>query len=305
MKSYIYSALSRFSPKWMTLNKFAPEFLELARARDITPKTLGSIERYTRTICQEIGEMPMCMVKPVHISRIVRAVWSAGHESAARSVLLVARAIFTEALHSGVIDINPAKAVPPTPLHVKRSRIPLELWLKMLEIAERKAQPWVPHMLRLAIVSAARRGDLRKMRFDDVWDNLLHIETEKTGIRIALPLDLRLDAVNLRLGDVIEGCAKYGSSGATLLRRDFDGKALDKTSLSGRFRDTLLRACGGKWEGKGNPPSLHECRSLAERLYRQQGINTQILLGHKRQTMTDQYNDARGLDAHQWKVLQI
>ncbi|MFZ1872215.1 MAG: integrase, partial [Chania sp.] len=32
------------------------------------------------------------------------------------------------------------------------------------------------------------------------------------------------------------------------------------------------------------------------RLYREQGINTQLLLGHKSQKQTDRYNDDRGKD---------
>ncbi|MCP0941511.1 integrase, partial [Klebsiella pneumoniae] len=52
----------------------------------------------------------------------------------------------------------------------------------------------------------------------------------------------------------------------------------------------------------GTPPSFHEQRSLSERLYREQGIDTQILLGHTSKTMTDRYNDSRGKE---WKKLVI
>ncbi|MBZ8693840.1 integrase [Escherichia coli] len=50
------------------------------------------------------------------------------------------------------------------------------------------------------------------------------------------------------------------------------------------------------------PPSFHEQRSLSERLFREQGIDTQILLGHSNQKMTDIYNDVRGKE---WKKLVI
>ncbi|AJW28957.1 hypothetical protein Z042_26255 [Chania multitudinisentens RB-25] len=48
--------------------------------------------------------------------------------------------------------------------------------------------------------------------------------------------------------------------------------------------------------GSGTPATLHEQRSLAERLYREQGVNTRLLLGHKSQKQTDRYNDDRGKD---------
>lgn len=56
---------------------------------------------------------------------------------------------------------------------------------------------------------------------------------------------------------------------------------------------------------KGSPTSLHECRSLSERLYRAQGINTMTLLGHSTQAMTDLYNNDRGLTRGEWKTLQL
>ena len=48
--------------------------------------------------------------------------------------------------------------------------------------------------------------------------------------------------------------------------------------------------------GDGTPATFHEQRSLSERLYKEQGINTQKLLGHKTQKQTDRYNDDRGKD---------
>lgn len=46
-------------------------------------------------------------------------------------------------------------------------------------------------------------------------------------------------------------------------------------------------------------------RSLSERLYRAQWINTMQLLGHKSQAMTDMYNDDRGLSRGTWKKLEL
>ena len=54
--------------------------------------------------------------------------------------------------------------------------------------------------------------------------------------------------------------------------------------------------------GDGTPPSFYEQRSLSERLYHQQGIDTQVLLGHKHQRMTDLYHDDRGKE---WTKLVI
>ncbi|ENA5523494.1 tyrosine-type recombinase/integrase, partial [Escherichia albertii] len=50
------------------------------------------------------------------------------------------------------------------------------------------------------------------------------------------------------------------------------------------------------------PPTFHEQRSLSERLYRAQGIDTKTLLGHKVQATTDRYNDTRG---QEWVKLVV
>ncbi|MCP1207666.1 hypothetical protein NIM72_19390 [Pantoea sp. B550] len=44
------------------------------------------------------------------------------------------------------------------------------------------------------------------------------------------------------------------------------------------------------------PPTFYEQRSLAERLYREQGMDIQHYLVIKNQTQTDKYDDDRGKD---------
>lgn len=51
----------------------------------------------------------------------------------------------------------------------------------------------------------------------------------------------------------------------------------------------------------GEWPSLHEVRSLSARLYKEQGIDIQTLLGHKNSEMTAIYEDDRGLSAKEYK----
>lgn len=46
--------------------------------------------------------------------------------------------------------------------------------------------------------------------------------------------------------------------------------------------------------GDGTPATFDEQRSLSERLYKAQGIDTQKLLGHKSPNQTVRYHDDRG-----------
>lgn len=63
--------------------------------------------------------------------------------------------------------------------------------------------------------------------------------------------------------------------------------------------DTISRAFADaraltelQWPGK-TPPTYHEIRSLSERLYKAQGVDTKALLGHRHERMTEVYHDAR------------
>jgi integrase len=53
---------------------------------------------------------------------------------------------------------------------------------------------------------------------------------------------------------------------------------------------------GITWETGKTPPTFHELRSLAARLYAQQGADAQALLGHKSPEMTATYRDSRGTE---------
>lgn len=208
--------------------------------------------------------------------------------------------VFAEAVNYGWLDRNPASPIKAPPVRIQRKRLTLDAWWSILGFAIKNMPPWVPRMLALALVTGQRRSDLVKMRFSDVWDGHLHIEQAKTGARLALPLALRLDVAGLTLSDVIEDCRRYAVGDEFMLRKH-DGHQLGDASLSARFEYAREHAI----PESDHPPSLHECRSLSERLYRKQGLNTMVLLGHKRQEMTDLYNDDRGLTRGEWKTLTI
>lgn len=50
------------------------------------------------------------------------------------------------------------------------------------------------------------------MKFSDVWDDHLHVVQEKTGSKKAIPLSLRLNAINWSLRDVVSRCRDYAVS---------------------------------------------------------------------------------------------
>ena len=297
------STVGRVSPKYRTINEWSLTYRKIIAAKPISDKTKANRNSSLSHILASFGHRTISGVKPHEIAAMVLET-HAVHPQKAKRVLIETRDVFNEAMNYGWIDRNPAIGVKAPQVRVKRQRLTLAQWWKILRYAIEHQPPWVARMLALALLTGQRRSDLGKMRLDDdVWEGHLHIEQAKTGTRLALPLALRLNVIDLTLEQVIDDCSGYYTAGAGgFLLRKHNGKQLGLASLSARFEAAREGALGDVGE---NPPSLHECRSLSERLYRAQGINTMTLLGHKHQSMTDMYNDDRGLTRGEWKTLAL
>lgn len=302
MSRFLAATLGRISPRYRTFRQWIALYQEILESRGLNPKTLANRHNNIRYLIDALGDETISAVRPHEIARITRSLF-AEHPYTAHRVLTEAREVFSEAVAYGWTYTNPATAVRHQAIHVARKRLSLEQWRTIYGYAAAHMPPWVSHMLVLALVSAQRRSDLQKMRFSDVSDGYLYVTQQKTGTRLRLPLSLHLDAIDCSLAQAIEACHGYAPNDDYLLRKS-TGQPLTAASLSARF-EAAREGALGIWTAEGDPPSLHECRSLAERLYRKQHVDTRVLLGHKRQAMTDVYNDDRGLSDGEWKTLEL
>jgi integrase len=291
--------------KRVTLSAWRKEYLRIVELRPLAEVTVEEKRRCAKLLCREIGKRKLHKVRPVHIARVMMPVWDRGQQSKARRILVVARDMFAEAVFAGYLERNPASAVKPLPYRIKRARLSIRHFRLTQAALASEETPWRRLLAVLALVTGQRRSDLVRMKFSDVWSGYLHIEQVKTGARIALPLELRLRAIGITLGDVIEQCREYEPPGATLLRKS-TGAALTGSSLSKAFAAAFARTVRWKRDDL-TVPSLAEIRSLSERLYSAQGIDTQTLLGHKRPATTAIYHDDRGLSRSEgrWRKLSL
>lgn len=316
--SLLSRTVGRIVPSWRTLGEWAEVYLPLLDTRQITQKTLVNRHAHVRRIVKAFGDRRIGTIRPHEINALIAEV-GREHPVAAKRTLIEIRAMLEEAVANGWIQTNPGKTVRMPRVSVRRRRLSLQEWVRIEVYARGNSPPWVCRMLRLALVTGQRRSDLVKMRFSDVWPHddgqeYLHVVQAKTGARLAIPLDLRLEAVRfsaddergLSVRDVIEDCRSYSKIGDGHFLRKTTGAPPGPESMSWRFeqaREAVLPPEMGQLQ----PPTLHECRSLAAREYRKQGINTQDLLGHSKQAMTELYHDDRGLDAREgkWRVVSL
>jgi len=215
--------------------------------------------------------------------------------------------IFKEAQHAGEVPAgyNPALAVRNPKAKVTRARLTFEQWKQIYECAA-DLPPFAQNSMLLALVTGQRRGDLFKMKFSDIWDGHLHIVQSKTGMRLALPLTLRCEALNMTLGEVVSRCRDRVVSKYLIHSHRTHGtsKAGDKVAantVSRVFMEARDKA-GIKYPKGATPTSFHEQRSLSSRLYGAQGVDVKTLLGHKTEAMSEQYKDDRGLS---WVTLAV
>ena len=294
--------LGKISNKYKTLNEWNGTYSLLVEAKELSDKTRANRLNYSNHILAEFGDRMISDIKPHEIALFIQEL-SKKHPSTANRVFIQMKDMLNEAVSYEWINKSPMEKLKSPRVRVARKRISMDDFKKLLEWSKEHSPPWVCLMLLLAVITGQRRGDLHKMKFSDIWDDVLHVVQEKTGTKVGIPLGIKLDALGLTLEQVVEMCKENAGDSDFLIRKS-TGKQLSLASMSFRFEEAREGVFdSGYWDG--TPPSLHECRSLSEREFREQGIDTKQLLGHSRQSMTDMYNNDRGLTKDQWKVVKI
>ncbi|MFP7327449.1 phage integrase Arm DNA-binding domain-containing protein [Serratia marcescens] len=273
---------------------------------EIKPITLNQKKYPVEVMRQAIGNKDITAITVRDIIDTLTPFKERGQNGMAKVVRSVMSDVFQEAQQAGEVSpgFNPAKAAKAPKTKVQRQRLTIDEWRTIYEQAA-NAPRHLQRAMLLAVVTGQRLGDISNMKFADIWDNHLHVTQSKTGARIAIPLDLRCDELEITLGQVISMCRDRIVSPYLLhhhhtVARAKRGGRIQEQTISGAFSDAR-DASGLKWTD-GTPPTFHEQRSLSERIYRAQGIDTKLLLGHKNQQMTDKYNDDRG---REWTVIAV
>ncbi|WP_025122277.1 MULTISPECIES: phage integrase Arm DNA-binding domain-containing protein [unclassified Serratia (in: enterobacteria)] len=273
---------------------------------EIKPITLNQKKYPVEVMRQAIGSKDISAITVRDIVDTLLPFRERGQNGMAKVVRSVMSDVFHEAQQAGEVSpgFNPAKAAKAPKSKVQRQRLTSDEWKTIYEQATNGPR-YLQRAMLLAVITGQRLGDISNMKFSDVWDNHLHITQSKTGARIAIPLSLRCDELSMTLGHVVALCRDRIVSPYLLhhhhtVARAKRGGRIQEQTISGAFSDAR-DATGLKWSN-GTPPTFHEQRSLSERLYRTQGIDTKLLLGHKNQQMTDKYNDDRG---REWTVIAV
>lgn len=306
----ISDRLSKIKGKEITVGTWLDRYWKIQEERlkenDIRPNTFKQKRKPVDLLRHAFGMKPLPAVDARDIVSILESYKEIGQHRMAQVVRSVLIDVFAEAQQAGEVPpgYNPALATKQPKRKITRQRLSLEEWQAIFELAD-KHHRYMGNAMLLAIVTGQRLGDISNMQFKDIWDDHLHIVQEKTGMKLAIPLSLQCNAINWTLRDVVARCRDrivspyllHYTNTTSMANRGTQVKANTLTTNFSKSRDKAAI----DW-GNGTPATFHEQRSLSERLYKEQGINTQLLLGHKSQKQTDRYHDDRGKD---WVTIAI
>ncbi|PKH21427.1 integrase [Enterobacterales bacterium CwR94] len=287
------------------VKKYAQVLQRHVSKKELTEKTAGERQRIANRLANRLPRVTLSAVSARDLSAILAEYVSDDKTRMAQVVRAGWIDMFKEAQYAGVVDpgFNPAEATRKPKDEVKRQRLVLEDWQKIF--AEAKT-PHMENAMLLAIVTGQRLDDITNMQFSDIKNDMLHIEQGKYGARVAIPLSIRNNAINMSLREVIAKCrdrvlSKYLVHHVKNIAGVKSGDKLSNGGLSQAFSEARDRANIKTAEGK-MPSTFHEQRSLSGRLYKTQGINVQALWGHKSAKTSDLYLDER---KNEWIVVAI
>lgn len=294
----------------ITVTEWLDKYLTIQDERvslnELRPNSYKQKIKPVRLFREHLGMQYLKRVTTLDIAEITDSIKAEGHSRMAQIVRMVMIDVFKEAQHAGHVPPghNPAMATKQPRNRVTRQRLSFDEWEAIFKQAANHP-PYLANGMLLALVTGQRIGDITNMKFADIWDDMLHVTQEKTGSRVAIPLSIKCDEINMTLREVVALCrdsvvSKYLVHFRHSTSQCTRGDRVSASSLTTTFKKSRDK-CGISWE-KGTAPTFHEQRSLAERIYREQGIDTQKLLGHRSRKMTDQYNDDRGKD---WAVVVV
>ncbi|BAO88969.1 integrase [Caballeronia cordobensis] len=272
------------------------------------PNTVRSMKSQIAAICADpCGKKSIATVMPKDVADMVkRAVVERG-ENMAGKIRKRVQDVFRQAIENGLVEVgkNPADAVVKPKSEVRRSRLTLDEFKAILTVAREDAgMRWMANAIELALVSGQRREDIVAMTFAQVKEGFLWVEQTKgregNKAKVRIPLDLQLAALDVTLGDVLKRCRDSVVSKHVIhfIRQHGAARAGQPPKL-GTVSDVfsaMRDAAGIKPEPGRTPPTFHEIRSLAARLYTEQYGKevAQAILGHKSEKMTSLYRDVRG-----------
>lgn len=225
--------------------------------------------------------------------------------------------MLNHAVSKGICPDNQAALTMPKIAKKQRKRHTVE----GLAAIRAAAEPWLQNAIDLALMTAQRRSDVLKLKWDDIREGWLYIEQEKTTdstedefeemtgagyIRIKIDSEIQALLDKCRSSNIISPFVIHRRpKKITSRQRDIKAHwtAVELDYLSDAFREARKRANPYPKLNVKQQPGFHEIRALSIHLYKQIGKDPQSLAGHANPEMTAAY--ASGHSTIIWNDVEV
>ena len=263
----------------------------------LKPTTLASLKTQDSRIAEALGDIRCNELTVKAVSDFIEAMKDAGKKRLAQMIRGRLYIVCRKGMALGWMQSNPVEVIEKFSVKVQRKRLTLETFNRILEKAP-EVTPWLERAMLLALVSGQDRSTIANWKRTSVQEDFAVVRRSKTELDIAIPLDIRLDVIGLSLRDVIARCKSTGVVSKYLIHHVRTNGATKRGSpvalnaISAAFARARRLA---SIDEKG-APTFHEIRSLAKRLYMEQGnVDTKALLGHLSESASNTYANPRGV----------
>jgi len=227
-----------------------------------------------KNLSEVFGKMLVLEVRPTHIARYLDIRGIKAPIRANREVALLSH-MFSYAMRWGQTDRNPCIGVAKHP-EKGRDRYVTD---SEFESVKKIASEFIATVMDLAYITALRKGDIFKLRLDQITDEGIWIKQSKTGSK-------QLYEWSKGLHEVVDRARK--------LKRPIRGLYLFCTRQGQPYSDTGFKAMWNrvqvKWAMQGGQRfTFHDIRAKALTDAKRMGMDAQSLAGHATAAMTEHY----------------
>ncbi|HDR9511545.1 integrase [Burkholderia cepacia] len=306
--------LNRIDGVTFTMEKWCDKYLDKFEASGKAANTIKAVQTQIRAIkAAPFAGQALSRVSTREINDYIESIAESRGPAITAKIRSRLQHVFQTAEAAGHIELgkNPASPVNAPSAEVSRDRLTLDDFRAI--VAKTREDPtrcWAANAFELALLTGQRLSDIAAMTFDQVRDGFLWVEPTKSQgkVKLKIPVKIGLTAVNLTIEDVIKKCrdavvSKHMVHSVRQRGSVKPGNKVYHDTLSKTFAE-MRNATGVTGRDGKNPPSFHEIRSLAVRLYSDEcgPAFAQALVGHKSAEMTALYRDNRGREWTEVKV---
>jgi integrase len=202
--------VDRLSGATLSLEQWLTDWTDrLEERQEAKPNTLKSYRSLARAVAGEVGAVPVGRLSVRDVAEALETIEEERGRRTAQAARSMLKTALTAAMARGHCDANPALSTEAISVTVQRQRFTWETFSKVWAHVQ-DAPAWLRNAVALALVSGQRREDVTAAAFVDFDGELWRCTQEKTGRKVAIPLDLRLDVLGLSLRDVLAACRRTG-----------------------------------------------------------------------------------------------